>query len=63
MPKELQVHIAKSHQEADEWDFRQNLEMSSQQRIEAVRKLQLQHFGRFCPDIRESRFVQKVKRK
>jgi len=63
MPKDLQVHIAKNHKEADEWDLRQSLEMSPQKRMEAARELQLQYFGKNMPDVKKTEIVHKNVRK
>ncbi|MCC5942378.1 MAG: hypothetical protein JJU37_12635 [Balneolaceae bacterium] len=54
MPRNLTVHIAKNHQEADEWDIQQNLKMSPQERLRAARILQLQYFGKHSPDVKKS---------
>jgi len=45
------VHKSKSFKEADEWDVRQQLAMTPQQRIDAARALRLRVYGR-AKDIR-----------
>ena len=48
------VNKCRSFREADEWDRRQQLAMTPQQRINASRELQRRVFGR-AKDIRECR--------
>ena len=57
MPRNLKIHIAKNHQEADDWDIRQNLKMSPQERLRAARILQIQYFGKNTPDVKKSQSV------
>ena len=57
MPRNLKIHIAKNHQEADEWDIQQNLNMSPQERLRAARILQLQYFGKNSPDVKKSQTI------
>jgi hypothetical protein len=59
MPRNLKIHIAKNHQEADEWDIQQNLRMSPEERLRAARILQQQFFGKNSPDVKESHIVPK----
>lgn len=54
MPRNLKIHIAKNHQEADEWDIKQNLEMSPQERLRAARILQHQYFGKNSSELKKS---------
>ena len=46
------VHIAKSHKEADEWDLQQQIAMTPQERIRAVRELQRQFYPQPAKDVR-----------
>ena len=57
MPRNLKVHLAKNHQEADEWDIQQNLRMSPEERLRAARILQQQFFGKNSPDVKKSHIV------
>ncbi len=52
--RSLAVHIARGHQEADEWDVRQQLAMTPEERQAAARELKRRVYGDDCPDIRES---------
>jgi hypothetical protein len=47
------VHISRSFEEAEEWDIRQNFEMTPEERLLAARQLSLRVFGKDQPDVRE----------
>ncbi len=56
MPKRrtLEVHIARSFEEADAWDVQQQLAMTPEERQAAARELERRVYGDDCPDTRES---------
>lgn len=47
------VHIAKSHEEAREWDRKQYAAMSFEERHAIAKKLKDKFYGTDCPDVRE----------
>ena len=47
------VHIAQSHEEAREWDIRQQVAMTPQERIRAARELQRRVYPPPNKDVRE----------
>jgi hypothetical protein len=47
------VHIARSHKEADDWDIRQQVAMSPQERIRASRELRRRAYPPPNRDVRE----------
>lgn len=47
------VNIARSHKEAEEWDIRQQVAMSPQERIRASRELQRRAYPPPNKDVRE----------
>lgn len=47
------VNIARSHEEADEWDIRQQVAMSPQERIHASRELRRRAYPPPNKDVRE----------
>ncbi len=47
------VNIARSHQEADDWDIRQQVAMSPQERIRAARELRHRAYPPPNKDVRE----------
>lgn len=47
------VNIAKNHQEAHNWEIKQALEMSHEERQKAARVLKKRVFGNDQPDVRE----------
>lgn len=54
MSMERIVHIAKSFEEAEQWDIEQNLSMTPEERLDAAWQLVLQVYGTDAPDIRDS---------
>jgi len=38
------VHIAKSFEEAEEWDFQQNLSMTPEQRLDILQRLRDEYY-------------------
>jgi len=46
------VHIAKSFEEAEEWDIEQNLAMTPEERLEAAKELKERVYGKNSPDVR-----------
>lgn len=48
------VHIARSHAEAADWDVRQQLAMTPDERQAAARELKRRVYGSDAPDVRES---------
>ena len=46
------VHIAKSFEEAEEWDIEQNLAMTPDERLEAAKELKERVYGKNPPDVR-----------
>lgn len=51
------VNIAKSHKEAEEYDLKQMLSITPEQRHEIAFKLKKKFYGEKCIDIRASRKV------
>lgn len=49
------VHIAKSHQQARDWDIQQVVKMTVEQRQEIAKRLKKKAFKQYSPDVRESR--------
>ena len=47
------VHIAKSFEEAEQWDIEQNLAMTPEERLEAAKELKERVYGKNSPDVRE----------
>ena len=54
------VNISRNAREAEEWDIRQHISMTPEERQEAARILKERVYGRDCPDVREA---ERVKRK
>jgi len=48
------VHKAKSHKEARDWDIKQVLEMSPDQRQQVAKKLKERFYGNDVPDVKSS---------
>ncbi len=48
------AHKARSFEEAAEWDIRQHVEMSPQERQAAARALRERVYGPAAPDVREA---------
>ena len=48
------VNISKNADEAQQWDIKQNLSMSVEERQIAARLLKERVYGKYCPDIREA---------
>jgi len=48
------VNIAKNHHEAEEWDVRQHIQMSHEERQEVAKTLKKRVYGEHCPDICET---------
>ena len=46
------VHIAKSFEEAEQWDIQQNISMTPEERLEGAKKLKERVFGKDQPDVR-----------
>ena len=47
------VHISRSHKEAEEYDIKQHIEMTPDERLAAAKKLKEKVCGKSPPDIRE----------
>lgn len=47
------VHIAKNYKEAEQWDIKQILRMSSEERQQAATALKKRVYGDNNPDVRE----------
>ena len=47
------VHIAKSFEEAEQWDIQQTLSMTPDERLAAAKELMERVFGEDQPDVRE----------
>jgi hypothetical protein len=47
------VHIAKSFEEAEQWDIEQNLAMTPEERLKAAKELKDRVYGKNPPDVRE----------
>lgn len=47
------VHIAKNHEEAMDWDIRQALNMTPEERQEVARVLKVRAYGSDAADVRE----------
>jgi hypothetical protein len=56
------VHKARRFSEADDWDVRQHLAMTPQERMAAARELKFRVYPGDSPDIRPCRDIQKRKR-
>jgi len=51
---ERTVHIAKNYKEAEEWDIKQILQMTSEERQQAAAALKKRVYGKNNPDVREA---------
>jgi hypothetical protein len=49
---EKKVHISRSHKEAEEYDIKQHIEMTPDERLAAAKKLKEKVYGKNPPDIR-----------
>jgi hypothetical protein len=57
------VNKAKNHKEAGKWDLKQQLEMTSDQRLEVAKALRERFFGKDTVDVRKSRAFSKRPRR
>lgn len=57
------VIISKNAKEAEEWDIKQNLSMTPQERQEAARILKERVYGKNVPDVREAKRMKQAKMK
>ena len=57
------VNKASNHKQAGEWDVKQQLEMSSDQRLEVAKALRDRFFGKDNMDVRKSRAFSKRPRR
>lgn len=48
------VHIARNHEEAEQWDIRQHTQMTHEERQQAARALKERVYGKECPDVRDA---------
>lgn len=48
------VHKSKNFQEAEKYDIKQHIQMSSSERQAAAKKLRERYFGKNLPDVRDS---------
>ncbi|MCP5107547.1 MAG: hypothetical protein GY950_29435 [bacterium] len=55
------VNIARSFEEAEEWDIRQNISMTPDERLTAARQLAERVYGKNQPDVREFYGLEKNK--
>jgi hypothetical protein len=55
MPREMKriVNIAKGFKEAEEWDIRQQIKMTPDERFAVAKKLQEMFYGKNVPDVRQ----------
>ncbi|MCK4765330.1 MAG: hypothetical protein KAW12_24225 [Candidatus Aminicenantes bacterium] len=51
------VHIAKSFAEAEQWDIRQNISMTPDERLAAARQLAERVYGKNQPDVRAAQSI------
>ena len=56
--RKLQIHIAKSHEEAEDYDIAQMRSMTLSERLEAAMKLQKRYYGENLVRVRDSGFAQ-----
>ena len=47
------VNIAKSFEEAEQWDIEQNLAMTPDERLDAAKELKERVYGKNPPDVRD----------
>jgi hypothetical protein len=55
------VHKAKDHKEAREYDIKQIINLTPEERQNIVREFQRRFYGENSPDVRESKYVRVVK--
>ena len=55
------VHKSRGHEEADQWDVEQQINMTPQERMRAAKKLIDQYYGTDVPDVREGKVWKKRK--
>jgi hypothetical protein len=55
------IHKAKDHKEAREYDIKQIISLTPEERQKIVRELQRRNYGENCPDVRESKYLKVVK--
>ncbi len=55
--RNLAVHIAGSHEEAEAWDIRQQSEMTPAERVASAWELALRVYGKDVPNVRNTRQV------
>lgn len=55
------VHKSHDHEEAEEWDARQQRDMTPNERMRVAKQLIDQYYGTDVPDVRESRVWKKRK--
>ncbi|MFP8490313.1 hypothetical protein ACKGJO_14625 [Gracilimonas sp. Q87] len=48
------VHIAKSHKEAREWDIKQSISMTADERQAIAKELKNRVYGKEVPDVRQA---------
>lgn len=52
------VHIAKSHEEARNWDIKQAISMTPEKRQAIAKELKIRVFGKATKDVKESHLLQ-----
>jgi hypothetical protein len=58
MVMERIVHIAKSHEEARDWDIEQAISMTSEKRQAIAKELKIRVYGKVVRDVKESHRLQ-----
>lgn len=59
--KKIVFNIAKNFKEAEEWDIKQNISMTPEERIKAAKELEIFFYGRKTVDVRESKYFKCIK--
>lgn len=54
------VNIAKSHKEATEWDIKQQISLTPEERQRIAYELKIKAYGRNTKDVRETRVCKKI---
>ncbi|MEJ5351539.1 MAG: hypothetical protein WHS65_08110 [Melioribacteraceae bacterium] len=54
------VNIAKSHAEAEEWDIKQQISLTPEERQRIAYELKIKAYGRNTKDVRETRVCKKI---
>ncbi len=59
--KKIIFNISKNFKEAEEWDIKQNISMTPEERIKAAKELEICFYGKKTVDVRESKYFRCIK--